>query len=164
MARGTVSAVLVRILGPFRSDVHADDGVCLRRMERMLVAALAIRRPASVSVDSIAEALWDSDPPKSARKTIQTNVLRVRAKLGRTAIETVGESYRLGADVEVDIERFERAVHEAAASSRGSTARWDAALAWCSDAPLDEFRHWPPADGRRVQLTELRQSAIEARC
>ena len=129
----------------------------------MLVAALAIRRPAPVSVDSIAEALWASDPPKSARKTIQTNVLRVRTKLGRTAIETVGESYRLGADVEVDIECFERAVHEAAASRCGGTAPWDAALAWCTDAPLDELRHWPPADGRRVQLTELRQSAIEAR-
>ena len=129
----------------------------------MLVAALAVRRPAPVSVDSIAEALWASDPPKSARKTIQTNVLRVRTKLGRTAIETVGESYRLGADVEVDIERFERAVHEAAASRHGGTAPWDAALAWCTDAPLDELRHWPPADGRRVQLTELRQSAIEAR-
>src|SRR6476659_7074598 len=42
-ARGTVSAVLVRILGPSRSDLHAEDGVCLRTM----VAALAIRRPAS---------------------------------------------------------------------------------------------------------------------
>ncbi len=135
----------------------------LRPMERKLVAALAIRRPAPVSVSSLTDALWGDEPPPSARKTIQTNVLRVRAKLGRDAIETVSESYRLGAHVEVDIERFERAVRDALASPGASTARWDAALAWCDDEALDEFDHWRPADGRRAQLDELRSVATEAR-
>ena len=140
--------------------VHEAD---LRPMERKLVAALAIRRPAAVSVGSLTDALWGDDPPPSARKTIQTNVLRVRGKLGRDAIETVGESYRLGADIEVDIECFERAVRDALASPAAGTARWDAALAWCSDEALDDFDHWRPADGRRAQLDELRSVAIEAR-
>ncbi len=132
-------------------------------MERKLLAALAIRRPAAVSVGSLTDALWGDDPPPSARKTIQTNVLRVRAKLGRDAIETVGDSYRLGADVELDIERFEHAVRDELASSGAGTARWDAALAWCGDEALDKFDHWRPADGRRAQLDELRSVAIEAR-
>jgi DNA-binding SARP family transcriptional activator len=161
-ARGTVRIVLVRILGPSPGS-HADDGAGLRPMERKLVAALAVCRPGSVSVDSLASALWTSHPPTSARKTIQTNVLRVRTKLGRTAIETIGNGYRLGAGVETDIERFERAVREAAETTSCRTARWDAALAWCSSAPLEELRHWAPADSRRAQFEELRQSAIEAR-
>ena len=132
-------------------------------MERKLVAALAVCRPASVSVDSLADALWAAHPPTSAKKTIQTNVLRVRTKLGRTAIETIGDSYRLGNGLETDIERFERAVREAAAATGGRTVCWDAALEWSGDAPLEELRHWAPADGRRAQLEELRLSAIEAR-
>ena len=140
--------------------VHEAD---LRPMERKLVAALAIRRPAAVSVGSLADALWGDDRPPSAKKTIQTNVLRVRGKLGREAIETVGESYRLGADVEVDIECFEHAVREALASPGADTARWDAALAWWCDEALDDFDHWRPADGRRAQLDELRSVAIETR-
>lgn len=160
---GTLVAVVVRVFGLSRVDPSVD-GVCLRPMERRLVAALAIRRPAAVSVESLADALWASGQPLSVKKAIQTNVLRVRAQLGRTAIETVDSGYRLGDDVEVDIDRFERAVREAAESTGGGgVARWDAALAWCGDAPLDEFRHWAPADGRRRQLDELRQAAIEAR-
>jgi len=143
-------------------DAH-PDGADLRPMERKLVAALAIRRPGAVSFGSLSDALWGDDPPPSARKTIQTNVLRVRAKLGRDSIETVSDGYRLGAGVEMDIERFEHAVREALASPGEGTARWDAALAWCGDEPLDDFDHWRPADGRRAQLGELRLVAIEAR-
>ena len=159
----TVRAVVVRILGRPRPGSCADDGPGLRPMELKLVSGLAVCRPASVSIDSIAEALWASSPPASGRKTIQTNVLRVRSKLGRTAIETSADSYRLSADVETDIERFERAVRAAAERTTERTAGWDAALAWCGDEPLDDLRHWAPADGRRAQLEELQQSAIEAR-
>ena len=60
------------------------------------------------------------------------------------------------ADIEVDIECFERAVRDALASPAAGTARWDAALVWCSDEALDDFDHWRPADGRRAQLDELR--------
>jgi len=65
-------------------------------MERRLLAALAVRRPAAVSVDLLGEALWPDEPPASMRKTIQNNVLRLRARLGRSSIETVEHGYRLG--------------------------------------------------------------------
>jgi DNA-binding SARP family transcriptional activator len=157
-----VRLVLVRVLVASQPSAHADEAD-LRPMERKLVAALAIRRPAAVSVTSLTDALWGDDPPTSAKKTIQTNVLRLRDKLGRDAVETVGDGYRLGADVEVDIERFERAVRDALKESGASTARWDGALEWCGGEPLDDFDHWRPADGRRAQLDELRSVAIEAR-
>jgi DNA-binding SARP family transcriptional activator len=144
------------------SNEHAI-GATLRPMERRLLAALAVRRPAPVPVDSLAEALWPSGLPPSAKKTVQNNVLRLRRKLGWAVIETVGSSYRLGDEVEVDIERFERAAGEAARSTDSGSARWDAVLAWCDAEPLDELRHWQPADGRRAELEELRRSAGEAR-
>jgi DNA-binding SARP family transcriptional activator len=132
-------------------------------MERRLLAALAVRRPAPVSVDALGQALWGDDAPASMRKTIQNNVLRLRAKLGRSAVETVDNGYRLGPDVELDIERFEHAVRAAAAAADTRVAAWDAALAWCGDAPLDELRHWAPADAGRARLDELWRSGVEAR-
>jgi DNA-binding SARP family transcriptional activator len=132
-------------------------------MERRLLAALAVRRPAAVSVDLLGEALWPGDAPASMRKTIQNNVLRLRAKLGRSAIETVENGYRLGGNVDLDIDRFEDAVRRAERAADGRVACWDAALAWCDQAPLDELRHWPPADARRAQLDELMCAAVEGR-
>jgi len=155
--------VLVRVLGQSRTADDADPAACLRPMERRLLAALAVRRPSAVSVDSLGDALWGGDAPASMRKTIQNNVLRVRAKLGRSVVETVENGYRLGPDVALDIERFEDAVRAAERSRGGSVASWDAALAWCGDAPLAELGHWSPADARRVQLDELWRSSVEAR-
>jgi DNA-binding SARP family transcriptional activator len=160
--------VLVRVLGqPRIADGDAADGVDLvaglRPMERRLLAALAVRRPAAVSVDSLGEALWGGEAPASMRKAIQNNVLRVRAKLGHSVVQTVEHGYRLGPDVELDIERFEDAVRAAERATGATAASWDAALAWCGDAPLAELGHWAPADARRVQLDELWRSGVEAR-
>jgi DNA-binding SARP family transcriptional activator len=132
-------------------------------MERRLLTALAVRRPASVSVDSLGDALWNGDAPASMRKTIQNHVLRLRGALGRAAVETVDGGYRLGAGVELDIERFEEAVGIAERATDDRVAAWDAALAWCGDAPLDDLRHWASADARRAQLEEMRHAAVEAR-
>ena len=160
--------MLVRVLGQSRvAEADAADGpdpaACLRPMERRLLAALAVRRPAAVSVDSLGEALWGGDAPASMRKTIQNNVLRLRAKLGPSVVETVEHGYRLGPGVELDIERFEEAVRRAERATGAPVASWDAALAWCGDAPLAELSHWSPADARRVQLDELWRSGVEAR-
>jgi DNA-binding SARP family transcriptional activator len=159
---------MVRVLGQFRvADPDAADGAdpaaCLRPMERRLLAALAVRRPAVVSVDSLGDALWGGDAPASMRKTIQNNVLRLRAKLGPSVVETVEHGYRLGPDVDLDIERFEDAVRRAERATGARVASWDAALAWCGDAPLAELSHWSPADARRAQLDELWRSGVEAR-
>jgi hypothetical protein len=132
-------------------------------MERRLLAALAVRRPSPVSIDALGEALWGGDAPASMRKTIQNNVLRLRAKLGRSVVETVENGYRLGPEVELDLERFEDALRGAERATGARLASWDAALAWCGDAPLAELSHWPPADARRLQLDELWHTGVEAR-
>ena len=160
--------MLVRVLGQSRiadgdAADSADSVAGLRPMERRLLAALAVRRPAAVSVDSLGEALWGGDVPASMRKAIHNHVLRLRAQLGRSVVETVENGYRLGPGVELDIERFEDAVRAAERSTATSVASWDAALAWCGDAPLAELGDWPPADARRVQLDELWRSGVEAR-
>jgi DNA-binding SARP family transcriptional activator len=153
--------VLVRVLGAAGTISGDDVDVRLRPMERKLVAALAVRRPAAVSADSLIEALWPDLAPVSARKTVQNNVLRVRRKLGAMTIETIGDGYRLGEMVDTDLARFERAMCDR--DPRRGPTEWDEVLCWCPERPLDDLRDWGPAGARRAELEELRSSAVEAR-
>jgi DNA-binding SARP family transcriptional activator len=153
--------VLVRVLQADATVPVGKAHVGLRPMERTLLAALAVRRPAAVSLESLVEALWPDGAPVSARKTVQNNVLRVRRKLGAQVIETIADGYRLGDRMDTDIERFERSVRDR--DRRAGPAEWDAVLELCPPLPLDELRHWGPAGARRAQLDELRASAVEAR-
>ena len=133
----------------------------MRPMEHAVLAALAVRHPSAVSTDSLIDALWPSDVPPSARKTLQNNVLRIRRQLGAAAIETVDDGYRLGAGVETDLARFEAAAR--AVDRHAGPSEWDAIVAWCPDEVLTILVHWAPAAGRRAELEELRSSAVESR-
>ena len=139
-------SVLVGVLGPLR--VERDDVVVEvpRRMERRLLTALAATHPHEVTVDALVDALWAATPPASARKTLQTNVLRLRQALGAATIVTTADGYRLGADVRVDATEFERAGD----------------LVWWRGEPFVELVDWPIAEGRRARLVELHRRAEDA--
>jgi DNA-binding SARP family transcriptional activator len=156
-----LTVVLVRVLGAVATASPTEVEPALRPMERRLLTVLAVRRPASVSVEELIDALWAGAAPESARKTAQNNVLRVRQKLGAPAIETAGGGYRLGDVVDTDIARFEQAMREK--DRRADPSEWDEVLAWCPESPLEDLRHWEPAVARRAHLDELRRSAVEAR-
>ncbi len=117
-----------------------------RRMERRLLTALAATHPHEVTVDALVDALWAATPPASARKTLQTNVLRLRQALGAATIVTTADGYRFGADVRVDATEFERAGD----------------LVWWRGEPFVELVDWPIAEGRRARLVELHRRAEDA--
>ncbi len=102
--------------------------------------------------------LWPADPPRSANKVVQTNVLRLRTLLGPSTILTTEHGYRLADDVDVDADRFERAFVEARVSSM-----WDPVLAMSGGVPFDDLSGWPPAEARRARVEELHRSALEYR-
>ena len=82
-------------------------------MERRVLAALAASKPDPISTSALVAVLWPADPPRSANKVVQTNVLRLRTLLGPSTILTTEHGYRLADDVDVDADRFERAFVEA---------------------------------------------------
>ena len=68
--------------------------------ERRLLAILVLHLGEVVSVDALAEALWEGNPPRSAVKTLQVYVTRLRAALAAghldgDLVRTVGRGYRL---------------------------------------------------------------------
>jgi DNA-binding SARP family transcriptional activator len=151
--------VLVRVLGPLR--VEGDDGCAIpvtRPIERRVLTALAALRPRVVPTDALIDAAWGEHPPPSARKTLQTNVFRLRERLGTATVIGEAGGYRLADAVLVDVDEL-----EAAAEGASSVASWDDALRWCQGTPFEELLSWQPIEARRARLEELHRSACEAR-
>lgn len=80
---------------------HTDrvpDAVGLRILGAVELAALVVAAGAPVHRDRLVEALWDTEPPRSAATALQNYVLRLRTALAPVTgvrIETVPAGYRL---------------------------------------------------------------------
>ena len=97
----------IGVLGP----VVCDDGVAFGRRDRAVLTALALCVGRPVSEDRLAEAVWGEDPPRSAHKSLQGCVFRIRQALGSDVIGTSPQGYVLAVPAdEVDSLRFERLV------------------------------------------------------
>src|SRR6478735_9493416 len=88
-------AMEYRVLGPLELSGPAGPIKLEGRRERAVLAALVLGRGAVVSTDRLLDAVWGDSPPRSAAKTVQNHVLRLRKALGATAIETREPGYRL---------------------------------------------------------------------
>lgn len=78
-----------------------------------LLAALALSAGDSVPVSRLVELVWGSVPPRTAGKTLQSFVARLRKALGRDAIVRTGAAYRLDVEADaVDVARFRRRLDE----------------------------------------------------
>jgi DNA-binding SARP family transcriptional activator len=76
---------------------------------RTVLAALALSVGTAVPVSRLVELVWGAEPPRTAEKTLQSYVVRLRKGLGAAAIVRTGAAYRLTVDVDaVDVARFRR--------------------------------------------------------
>ena len=74
---------------------------------RALLAALALSPGTAVPVWRLVELVWGDDPPRTADRTLQSYVTRLRKGLGHELITRVGAAYRLDVPAEsVDVVRF----------------------------------------------------------
>src|SRR3954454_7287490 len=150
------------VLGPLETGSAA-----LSPREKVVLAALIVRRGNGVAPGELADALWGEHPPTTWEQQVRNSVARIRAKLGRDAVETLGWEYRLGLDPEViDAVRFERLISTARQHAlQGGHDRaadlYRKALALWRGAPLPEVGSWEPGTGEALRLVELRTSAQE---
>ena len=156
-----------RILGPL--EVAAAGGPIRlgSRRERAVLAALVLGGGDVISADRLVDALWGEHPPRSAVKTLQNLVLRLRKALGPGVIETQAPGYRLvGRAADIDARRFDELVREAldarAADRPGDAATGlrEALCLWRGE-PLEELDGWAAADAEARRLGELRRVAAE---
>jgi DNA-binding SARP family transcriptional activator/tetratricopeptide (TPR) repeat protein len=160
------------VLGPLEASC---DGVILpvtSGRQRTVLAMLVLRANRVVAVDDLAEALWGSALPPSARITVQNYVYRLRDALGDAAprVETRMPGYliRVAPD-EADVSMFEARLESARIAA--ATGSWQPA-ATSARAALALWRGEPLADvpseylvTREVpRLTDMRQQAAEIGC
>ena len=160
------------LLGPL---MVCCDGLVVpiqTKKQRALLAALLLNANRVVSLDELAETLWGSQPPPSARVTLQNYVKRLRQALadaGRARISTQSCGYLISVDDgELDVTQF--AALRERAREFADTGSWDQAAAQLR-AALSLWRGEPLADvssellelREAPRLAEMRLQALEAR-
>ena len=156
------------VLGPM-AVAAGGTPVTVPAKQRVVLAALLLRANRVVSAESIAEELWDADPPATARNTTQGYVNRLRQVLptGRLITRAPGYLLEVRAD-ELDLDRFTRLCDRArlAAGRRDwqdAAGQYTDALALWRGEPLADV---PAAVLQRIEvprLHELRMQAVESR-
>jgi DNA-binding SARP family transcriptional activator len=147
------------VLGPLRV-CHAGGPVDLGpRKQQIVLAVLLCNANSPVSVDLLTEALWDDEPPRTARKNIQVYVSALRPLVavgdqGRISYVPGGYVLR-AAPQELDALGFARRV-------RDSRRRGDAAaVAGALDEALELWRGPAFAGLRDVQVIDTAACRLE---
>ena len=154
----------IRVLGALTVD---DGRIPLAPRDRAVMGALTVRLGESVSMESLAEALWGEDLPASWTHVIQGCIMRLRRVIAPARIETTPLGYCLIAEhVDLDTERFERLVArgtqqlELGEPERAATAFSEALGLW-QGMPFTELTDWGPARIECGRLVEMRLGAEE---
>ena len=164
-----------RLLGPIEVLV---DGRPLRLggpRQRAVLALLLLQPNRVVSVERLADELYDGVPPATAVTQIQRQISELRALLGRSPepqggeppIETrpPGYAIRLGPD-DLDLHRFERGARRAreaadAGDLADAVARYEEALGLWRGPPLADLAAERFARSAVERLEEIRLTVVE---
>lgn len=158
------------VLGPLQ--VRESTGRVVRvpgPARRQVLAALLCRAGQTVTASTLMNDLWGDAPPRTAAKTLQSHIVRLRDDLGRGAAVLVTDpaGYRLeveaGAVDAVSFEQGVRRARELSGRSDSTAARrlLGEALSLWRGAPYEDIRDGAFAISERIRLTELRSHARE---
>ena len=141
--------MLVCVAGAVRV-VDGDNSITVEGREAAVLAVLALYRRRPVSVYSLVDALWAAPPP-TARKAVQNAVSRLRSTCPSapgeaSLIERVGDGYRLGSAVAIDVEDWE-SQFAAGLDSVGPPPSHATGGEW-----FIAVHEWPPAIAERARL------------
>ncbi len=104
-----VDDLRVGVLGPIRVFTRGAERTVPGRVERAVLATLAIGVGHAVPVDRLMAAVWGDAPPPTGRHTAQAHVSRLRSLLGTGTIRYEDDAYTLAVDpAAIDAVRFER--------------------------------------------------------
>jgi predicted ATPase/DNA-binding SARP family transcriptional activator len=148
------------VLGPVEL-VTAEGAEPVRgSRQRALLAVLLAHRGALVPRERLIAALWPEGPPPSAEHTLHSHASRVRALVGPD-LRAVPGGYRLDPQ-DLDADRFDRAVREAArAAQEAATVLTDALALWRGPAFGSEA-DLPEVQAEAERLDAARRTAHEA--
>jgi DNA-binding SARP family transcriptional activator len=162
----------IDLLGPLRIlDDEGTEGTVAGSRLRVLLTLLAVRANRPVTVDEIAEMLWDGAPPTGAAVTVRAHVKRLRNALGPagTRIATRSPGYLISlSEVELDLTYFQTLCE--AGSAAIQAGQWQEAqtilgraLAMWRGTPLVDIPSQTLRDQELPRLEQLRMHALAGR-
>jgi DNA-binding SARP family transcriptional activator len=160
----------LRLLGPVEVFGRTGRVQLGGPKERCLLAVLAVHAGEVVAEDRLIDALWDGAPPRTASKTLQNYVLRLRRVLNEcdgAAIVTRPPGYSLDVGA-TDAALAESLIADGRREAEHgeyatALARFDEALALWRGPAINEFADRPFARSEAARLDQLRESAAEDR-
>ncbi len=163
------AAVSIGVLGPVLVTGPDAAPIELRSpLQRLLLSVLIAASGRTVRSDELAEALWPTSIPSYPAGALQSQLSRLRKRLGDAGswIETTSAGYRLVAPADrVDALRFERLVRDARRTedAHAALAFLDEALSmWRGRAHLEVADH-PAIAPEATRLDEERSDSVELR-
>jgi DNA-binding SARP family transcriptional activator len=160
-----MAARVIRILGALSVEIDGTALAIASATQRRLLAVLLAQPDVVVSVDRLADAVWDGNPPASARASLQTYLYRLRTAIGDEVIVTRPPGYLLDSSTFVsDIGQFERLVGEARSGDPlHCVVRSEQALALWRGNAYAEFDQNFACRPAAVRLQEMRLGLMERR-
>ncbi|MFG2696854.1 BTAD domain-containing putative transcriptional regulator [Kitasatospora sp. NPDC048407] len=156
-----------RLLGQLAAETGHGPLALGSLKQRAVLAALLGHPNTLLSTDLLTEAVWEDEPPRSARKNLQVYVSGLRGALGAARLVHRPGGYELHvADEELDTLRFAALVR----SGREAAARQDdeqagrllgEALRLWAGPPLPELRHSSALRAVAERLTARYLAAVE---
>lgn len=168
MAEAQCGGLRLHILGPLTAE-SKEGAFCLGPLkQRMVLAMLLCRANSPVSLRLLTDALWEGNPPRTARKNIQVYISILRKLLDgygagdRLHHQSGGYVLRVDED-ELDALRFQRLVRDARRAADGdadapASRLLREALALWQGPPLHEMRLTEPirVEADRLEARHLR--------
>ncbi len=161
--------VEIDLLGPLCLRVKGEEVPITARLERAVLARLALNVGTPVSTGNLEAALWGDREPVTSNKSLQGKIVNLRERLPEGTIETVQSGYCLQAARDaVDVVRFERRCARgrallASGHPGASVALLTSALDLWRGEPIPDLSDWPEGTAVAVGLRERHACAEEDR-
>jgi DNA-binding SARP family transcriptional activator/DNA-binding beta-propeller fold protein YncE len=158
-----------RILGSVEVRAGSEPLDLGGRKPAALLALLILHGKDGASADRLIDELWGDEPPRTARKSLQVHVSRLRRELGNGVLETRAHGYALMVEPgQVDLYSFEDLVERGRDALRAGKPTEAAsllrqALAFWRGASLAGLEGEPFARDAAARLDDLRLDATELR-
>jgi DNA-binding SARP family transcriptional activator/Tfp pilus assembly protein PilF len=160
--------IVVRVLGPVRLRAGDAWQVPASPQLRLVMGLMALRIGQVMPVEELVDTIWEAQPPRSARASLQALMTRLRQllrELPGATLTRCGDGYQLELDHDlVDAERFRSLGRSArAADGAAAIALFDAALALWNGPALADAPDTERVRAIRHGLAEERLSMLQDR-
>ena len=146
----------IALLGPV-----TIGGASITKSQRAVISALVLHQECGATADAIADFIWGSRVPSSARASVQNQIARLRNTFGAQMIHTQNDRYHLRGTT--DITRFELKISPWLRQPLNKSAipALTAALELWRGRPFEDIDENVHALVERTRVEHLRGLAVE---